>query len=72
VDAKDQLWMTTGQNGMVLRLDWDGKVLGRIGREGFGANDFGEAHYMTMTPDGGTIYVSDTVNNDIKKLSLVK
>ena len=72
VDARNQLWMTTGQDGMILRLDWNGKVLGRIGKEGFGANDFGEAHYMTITPDGGTMYVSDTVNNDIKKLRLIK
>jgi sugar lactone lactonase YvrE len=72
VDARNQLWMTTGQDGMILRLDWDGKVLGRIGKEGFGANDFGEAHYMTITPDGETMYVSDTVNNDIKKLKLVR
>jgi len=70
IDAKNQLWMTTGQDGMIMRLDWDGKILGWIGQEGFGANDFGEAHYMTMTPDGKTIYVGDTVNNDIKKLQL--
>jgi DNA-binding beta-propeller fold protein YncE len=72
VDSKGQLWLTTGQDGMILRLDWNGKVLGRIGKEGYGVNDFGEAHYMTITPDGTTMYVSDTVNNNIKKLKLVK
>jgi hypothetical protein len=70
VDSKDQLWMTTGMDGMVLKLGWDGKVLGYFGQSGFGRNDFGEAHYMTMTPDGKTMYVSDTVNNDIKKIIL--
>jgi sugar lactone lactonase YvrE len=70
IDAKNQLWMTTGMDGMVLRLDWDGKVLGRLGTAGFGAYEFGEAHYMTISPDGRTMYVSDTVNNDIKKLQL--
>ena len=72
VDARNQLWMTTGQDGMVLRLDWAGKVLGWFGQEGFGPNDFGEAHYMAMTADGRTIYVGDTVNNDIKKLELIR
>jgi DNA-binding beta-propeller fold protein YncE len=70
VDAKNQLWMTTGMDGMVLKLDWNGKILGRIGQSGFGANDFGEAHYMTMSPDTKTMYVTDTVSNDIKKLQL--
>jgi sugar lactone lactonase YvrE len=71
VDRKDQLWMTTGQDGQLMRLDWNGNILGVIGKEGFGANDFGEAHYMTMTPDGKTIYISDTVNNDVKRLERV-
>jgi len=71
VDKKDQLWMTTGQDGQLMRLDWNFNILGVIGKEGFGANDFGEAHYMTMTPDGKTIYISDTVNNDIKRLERV-
>jgi len=71
VDRKDQLWMTTGQDGQLMRLDWNMNILAFIGKEGFGANDFGEAHYMTMTPDGKTIYISDTVNNDIKRLERV-
>jgi hypothetical protein len=68
IDSKDELWMTTGMDGQLLHLDWDGNVLQWIGKEGFGANDFGEAHYMAMTPDRKTIWISDTVNNDIKKL----
>jgi hypothetical protein len=70
IDAKDQLWMTSGMDGMFMRLDKDGKILGYAGKEGFGPNEFGEAHAMTMSPDGKTIYVSDTVNNDIKKYRL--
>jgi sugar lactone lactonase YvrE len=71
IDSKDQLWVTTGMDGMVLRVGWDGKVLGKIGKLGWAKNDFGEAHYMAITPDGKTMYVSDTVNNDITKLELV-
>jgi len=70
VDSKDELWMTTGMDAMVLKLDWTGKVLGYIGKSGFGATDFGEAHYMTMSPDLKTMFVGDTVNNNIKKLQL--
>lgn len=68
VDRSGRLWMTSGQDGMVMQLDWDGNILAWTGQEGFGSNDFGEAHYMVMTPDMKTIYVSDTVNNDVKRL----
>lgn len=68
VDRKDQLWMTSGRDGQLMRLDWNGNILAFIGKAGFGTNDFGEAHYLTMTPDGKTIYISDSVNNDIKRL----
>jgi sugar lactone lactonase YvrE len=57
-------------DGMFMRLNKDGKILGYAGKEGFGSNEFGEAHAMTISPDGKTIYVSDTVNNDIKKYRL--
>lgn len=67
VDSRDQLWMTAGFDGMIMRLDKNGNVLGWLGKEGFGANEYGEAHAMTMSPDGRTIYVADTVNNDIKR-----
>ena len=70
VDAKNQLWMATGMDGMNLKLDWDGKILGYVGKAGFGPYEFGEAHYMTMSADGRTMFVGDTVNNDIKKLVL--
>jgi len=49
IDSKGQLWMTTGQDGMIQRLDWNGNVLGWIGVEGFAADEFGEAHYMTVS-----------------------
>ena len=70
VDAKDQLWMTSGMDGMFMHLDKNGDVLGYAGKEGFGANEFGEAHAMAISPDGRTIYVSDTVSNDIKRFQL--
>lgn len=70
IDKQNRLWMTTGQDGMIMQLDWNGNIQGWVGQEGFAADEFGEAHYMTMSPDGKTIYVGDTVNNDIKKMQL--
>ena len=31
VDARRQLWLATGQDGQILKIDWDGNVLGAIG-----------------------------------------
>jgi len=71
VDANNGLWMSTGQDGIIMRLDWNGKILGWIGQVGYGENDFGEAHFMTVSRDERFIYVGDNVNNDIKKLERV-
>jgi peptidylamidoglycolate lyase len=68
IDKKGNLWMTAGQDGMIMRLDWNGKVLGWTGKEGKGPNEYGEAHYMVMTPDLKTIYIADTQNNHVMKL----
>ena len=71
IDSKDQLWMTTGMDGMVLKLDWNGKILGKIGQLGWEKNEFGEAHFMSLSPDGKTMWVTDTVNNNVKKLERI-
>ena len=70
VDAKNQLWMSTGRNGLVLKLDWSGKVLGWYGKHGDNtdSNDIGEAHYLAVSPDEKTIYVADTVLAHVLKL----
>lgn len=70
VDAKGGLWMSIGGDGMVMKLDWNGKILDWIGKHGLNtdSNDIGEAHYMTVTPDLKTIYVADTISNHVLKL----
>lgn len=70
VDAKGQLWMSTGGDGMVMKLDWNGKVLGWYGKHGLNpdSNDMGEGHYLAVTPDQKTIYVADTISNHVLKL----
>jgi len=70
VDSQGSLWMSAGADGMIMKLDWSGKVLGLIGKPGSNpeSNDIGEAHYLVVTPDQKTIYVADTVSNHILKL----
>jgi DNA-binding beta-propeller fold protein YncE len=67
INKDGSLWMVSGQDGQVMKLDWNGKLLGATGKPGKGTNEYGEAHMMTM---GGQdeIYVADTVNNRVQKL----
>ncbi|MGE0405639.1 MAG: hypothetical protein AB7O65_05000 [Candidatus Korobacteraceae bacterium] len=70
VDSKDQLWISTGRNGMVFKMDWDGKVLGWFGKHGRDSepNGIGEAHYLAVSNDERTIYVADSVNARVHKI----
>jgi DNA-binding beta-propeller fold protein YncE len=73
VDAKGNLWMSSGMDGMIMSLDDNGKItgwLGKGGRDADGAtsNLIGEAHYLVVTPDQKTIYIADTVNAKVLKL----
>jgi len=68
IDPKGGLWMTAGRDGMIEKLDWSGKVTGWLGQKGLAPTEYGEAHYLTMTPDMKTIYVADSDNGVIHKL----
>lgn len=61
-----QLYMVSGFSGEILRLDENGNAIGATGQPGPGLGEFGEAHYMTMTP-GGDIFVADTVRPALHK-----
>jgi hypothetical protein len=43
----------------------DGKVLGAMGRPGDGPGEFGEAHYITVSPKG-ELYVADVIKGVMK------
>ena len=58
--ADGQLYMVSGFAGEILRLNENGKAVGATGQPGRGLGEFGEAHYMTMAPNGD-IWVADTV-----------
>ena len=64
--ADGQMYLASGFAGEILRLDKNGKAVGATGQPGKGLGEFGEAHYMTLTPDGD-IYVADTVKPALHK-----
>jgi sugar lactone lactonase YvrE len=60
VDRNKQLWMATGRDGQIVKLDWDGKILGTVGGEpGTGPGQFIETSYMAEDLQGN-LYVADT------------
>jgi outer membrane protein assembly factor BamB len=60
VDPHKQLWLATGQDGQIFKIDWDGNVLGAIGNgPGSGDGQFYESTYMTMDRQGN-LYAGDT------------
>ena len=66
ITADQQLYMVSGFAGEILKLDKNGKAIGANGQPGKGLGEFGEAHYMTMAPNGD-IYVADTVRPALHK-----
>jgi sugar lactone lactonase YvrE len=60
------IYMVNGFAGQVLRLDLNGVVLAATGRPGKGLGEFGEAHFVTVSP-AGELYVADSVNGTLQK-----
>lgn len=60
------IYMVNGFAGQLLRLDLNGNVLSAVGKPGKGLGEFGEAHFVTVSPKG-EIYVADTVNSTLHK-----
>ena len=59
------IWMANGFTGQILKLDMDGKVLAAMGKPGTAADEFGEAHYITVSPKGD-IYIADVTKGVMK------
>jgi DNA-binding beta-propeller fold protein YncE len=70
VDAQGGLWMSAGMDGMVFKLDWNGKIQGWFGKWGNNpeSNDIGEAHQLAVSKDLKTIYVADSINAHVLKI----
>lgn len=65
--ARDgQMYLVSGFAGQILKLDANGKAIAATGQPGKRLGEFGEAHYMTLGPEG-EIYVADTVNATLHK-----
>jgi DNA-binding beta-propeller fold protein YncE len=66
------IWMAAGHDGMVMKLDQTGKVVGWVGKPGRvqdpESNLIGEAHFLAVTPDEQTIYLADTANAKVHRL----
>ena len=53
------IFMVNGFTGQLLKMDLSGKVLAVTGKPGKGLGEFGEAHFVAVSPRG-EIYVADT------------
>ena len=60
------IYMVNGFAGQVLRLDLNGVVLAATGKPGKGLGEFGEAHFITVSPKG-ELYVADSVNGTLQR-----
>jgi hypothetical protein len=67
-DPHGQLWMASGQDGQILKIDRAGNVLGAIGNgSGTEKGQFIEASYMAMDSQGN-LYSGDTSVGRITEL----
>ena len=64
--GRDDAYMVNGFAGQLLRLDLSGKVLAATGKPGTGPGEFGEAHFIAISPRGD-LYVADSVNGALMK-----
>ena len=59
-DAQGNLWVASGQDGQLLKIDQDGNVLGAVGNgSGTGEGQFIETNYMAWDKQGN-LYTGDT------------
>ena len=60
------IYMVNGFAGQILRLDLEGKVLAAVGKPGKELGEFGEAHFVAVSPKS-EIFVADTVKPALHK-----
>ena len=64
--GRQYIYMVNGFAGQIVQLDLSGKVLAATGRAGTGPGEFGEAHFIAVSPKG-ELYVADSVNSALLK-----
>jgi sugar lactone lactonase YvrE len=63
---KDAIFMVNGFAGQVVKMDLQGNVLAVAGKAGNGVGEFGEAHFIAVSPKG-ELFVADSVNRAVQK-----
>ncbi|MBI2150880.1 MAG: hypothetical protein HYU27_09810 [Acidobacteria bacterium] len=66
VIGSQYIYTVNGFTGQILRMDLDGKVLAATGKPGKGPGEFGEAHFIAVSPKG-EIWVADSVSANVQK-----
>ena len=64
--GKQSIYMANGFAGQVVKMDLTGKVVAAMGRPGKGPGEFGEAHFLAVSPKD-EIFVADSVNGALVK-----
>ena len=64
--GREHVYMVNGFAGQLVQLDLTGKVLAATGRPGKALGEFGEAHFLAISPTGD-LYVADSVNGALVK-----
>ena len=64
--GRQYVYMVNGFAGQVLRMDLNGKVLAALGKPGKGLGEFGEAHFIAVSPKD-ELFVADSVNGALVK-----
>jgi sugar lactone lactonase YvrE len=64
--GRQYIYMVNGFAGQLVRMDLAGKVLAVVGQPGKGLGEFGEAHFIAVSPKQD-IYVADSVNGALVK-----
>jgi hypothetical protein len=64
--GRQYVYMVNGFAGQLLRLDLNGKVLAVTGKPGTALGEFGEAHFVAVSPKD-EVYVADSVNGALVK-----
>ncbi len=62
------MYITTGFDGELAKVDMQGNVLGAIGSPGTGNGQFGEAHDLAVDAHGNA-YIADVINRRVQKFA---
>jgi sugar lactone lactonase YvrE len=64
--GRQYVYMVNGFAGQLLRMDLTGKVLAATGKPGTALGEFGEAHFIAVSPKD-ELFVADSVNGALVK-----